>query len=131
MVSFASLRAGPRTSKPAFSIPRSSEVTVAPVNLRRCTKNIATITKLGALTATVLNTPFNLFKTKNNSKLAFSFVNQKPSFLPALCQFSNIGKDCTLEIFLSVIKLLASRTQRRSRINKRTATLSRAKNLRQ
>ena len=104
------LRAEPSTSRPAFSNvkPRSSEITVAPVKIAISRKiSLRRSPKLGALTATVLNTPFSLFSTKIlSASPSTSSAISTTSFLPLCANFSSIGRNsCTLEIFLSVIKI--------------------------
>ncbi len=102
--------ADPITSSPTFSnvMPRSSEITCAPVSAAiSASTSFRRSPKLGALIATVLNDPFNLFKINTPSASpSTSSATSTTSFLPACASFSSIGRNSwTLEIFLSVMTI--------------------------
>ena len=104
------LRAEPITSSPTLSkfIPRSSLMTVAPVKTAISSRiSLRRSPKLGALTATLLNTPLSLFNTITlRASPSTSSAIKTRSFLPACANFSKIGAtSCILDNFLSVITI--------------------------
>ncbi len=100
-------RALPTTSRSTFSnvMPRSSVITCAPVSVAMSFRtSLRRSPKAGALTATVLKTPFKRLRIRvPRASPSTSSAIKTRSFLPAWASFSSNGKNSwMLEIFLSV-----------------------------